>query len=182
MSRGFYIGIPRKEQVDLPADPRFPIADHIGWTRPTLKLETDWSTPEPDNYNRAIMASKPILCPFLKDSVFYRDNVRSAWWSVYLVPPDQIEVFNEWFDQQEHIIRWHQPHPAAIRCRKGFLYNRKNGSDITAEERLFCMGYYAKLSSKFFADDDAPLLKRMGTVRADLLDIINAMPRDYDYQ
>lgn len=171
MSRGFYIDIPRSRQHNLPPDPRFPIAYHIGWTRPTQKLETDWSTPEPDNYNRAILARKPIECEFVRDAVYYFDAERSAWWTVYCVPKDQLDQFDQWVQEQDYQLRWYQPHPAATRCRKGLLYNRKNGSEMTTEERLYTMGYYAKLSSKYFSDDDRKLLERLGPVRTELLNL-----------
>ena len=50
------------------------------------------------------------------------------------------------------------------------LYNRKNSPEMTAEERLYTMGYFAKLHSKYFSEDDTMLLERLGPIRTEVLE------------
>lgn len=169
MSRGFYINLKRQDQRDLPTDPRFPIAQHIGWVRPTHN-ETEYFVPEPDNYNRAVMAPKPLECPFIEDQVFYRDLERNAWWSIYYVPQHLANRYDLWINNQTVIYRWWQPNPAAMRQRRPLLYNRINSHEMTTNERLYTMGYYANLHSKYFSDDDTILFSRLGSARANLLE------------
>ena len=164
MSKGFYQNIKRADSQHLPADPRFPIARHIGWTRSNLP-ETEFTIPEPDAYNRAVLAERPLECNFIKNSIFYRDETTTNWWTVYLVPKEQELEFEVWIREQPYKIFWWHPKPAAIRRRKSMLCQRKNLAELTAEERLYTMGYYAKLSQQHFSDNDNILLERLGPVR-----------------
>ena len=168
-SKGFYVNVPKKELDRWPADPRFPIARYMSWTRPN-GTQTEYSIPEPDNFNRAVMALRRLTCPFIEDHIFYYDTLRSSWWTVYYVPPSRLQEFDLWVDQQEYIIRWYHSKPAAVRTRKSLLYNRVNSYEITDNERLYTMGYYNKLAEKYFKEDDRPLLDRLGSVRKELLD------------
>lgn len=169
MSKGNYVNVPKRELHLWPADPRFPIAKHIGWSRPG-GYETDYHVPEPDNYSRAVMARHRVECKFIEDHVFYRDLERQAWWTVFYVPPSMNKEFDLWLDQQDYIIRWYQNKPAAQRQRKGFLYARLNSTEITDNERLYTMGYYNKFAEKHLKDDDSVLLDRLGQARKQLLD------------
>lgn len=165
MSRGFY-NLRLADTRDLPSDPRFPVAQHIGWTRSTNGVDTEFHTPEPDNLNRVIMYDHPIECKFIEDNVFYRDLARNKWWSFYYVPLDQLDQFDQWIMEQPHDLLWTHNKPASLKRRRGLLHNTRSQSELTLDERLFTMGYYANLNSKYFSDDDKKLLERLGPVRA----------------
>lgn len=153
--------------IPIPAykDPRIPIARHIDWIK-TYTIESTFTSPEPDNYNRAVYALTPIECKFIKDQVFYRDLTKhNTWWTVYYVPQDQLENFDSWIKTQNYQLFWLMEKTVKLRSPMHLLYARKN-SDITDNERLFQMGYYAKLGSKYFSEDDTMLLERLGPARA----------------
>jgi hypothetical protein len=168
MSRGFYSNMPRSQASEMPADPRFPIAQHINWTRPTGTI-TAYSGLEPDNYNYCVLAKSPMECDFIKDHVFYRDQTTSNWWTAYYVPKKQWNQFIKWIEDQDCICRWYHTKPAALRHKKGLLYNRANTPEFSFDEVLFTQGYYAKLNDKLFSDNDKILLDRMGPVRAEVI-------------
>jgi hypothetical protein len=156
-------------QIPLPAyrDPRTPIAFHIGWIK-TYAKDIIFSLPEPDNYNRAVCCLRPVECKFINDQVFYRDLTTNLWWTVLYVPEDQINQFDAWVLQQNYLLSWSVQRATRIREQQGLLYARKN-SDITVNERLFQMGYYAKLRDKYFALNDKMLLERLGPARAEVI-------------
>jgi len=146
-------------------DPRVAIARHLEWSKNTgYGLPTPWRVPEPDNYNHAIRTTHPVACDFIKDAVFYRDLTTNKWWNVFYVPTAQDTDFRAWVEQQDLDIYWFHTKAPAIREERRRLYNAANG-EINTDERLFQMGYYADLSSKYFSDDDKKLLELMGPVR-----------------
>lgn len=156
--------------LTLPAfkDPRIPIARHIEWAKSYSK-ENFFTLPEPDNYNRATLSRRGLDCKFIKDQVFYRDITTDNWWTVYYVPDNQITEFDSWVRTQNFLLTWSILKAAKIRPAVKLLYARKN-SDVTDNERLFTMGYYTKLGSKYFSEDDTMLLDRLGPARADILE------------
>jgi hypothetical protein len=168
MSRGFYLNVSRAEQSKLPADPRFPIAQHISWVRPTGYV-TFYHGLEPDNYNYAVLAARPVICDFIQDHVMYRDYTTPNWWTVYYVYANQWTDFNAWIQSQDCLYRWHHSKPATRRNKPGLLHNRANTPEFSFDEVLFKQGYYAKLSDQLFANDDKILLDRLGPVRAEVL-------------
>lgn len=148
-------------------DVRVPIARHINWTQNTNPGTTirEWRVPEPDNYNYAIRTAKPVYCKFIKDAVFYKELATNKWWNVFYVPQEQIKEFDAWARAQDMDYLWYHTKPAKIKPYKKMLYNTKKG-DISTEERLFQMGYYATLRDKYFTDaNDKTLLDRLGPVR-----------------
>jgi hypothetical protein len=148
-------------------DPRVPIARHIEWVK-SYSNENLFSLPEPDNYNRATLSLRGLECKFIKDQVFYRDITTDNWWTVYYVPDSQTADFDQWIRQQPFLLSWQIAKASKIRPIIKLLHARKN-SDVTDNERLFQMGYYAKLGSKYFSEDDTMLLDRLGPARADIL-------------
>lgn len=169
MSRGFYNFVSRDACWDeLPTDPRFPIARHMNWVKPST-VDTEYHHPEPDNYNRVVMADRPVECKFIEDNVFYFDNIRNKWWSVYYVPDHMINDFDLWLDQQKFDLKWRHPKPRALRPRRALLYNRKNCPELSLDERLYTMGYFSKFSEKYFTENDKELLDRLGSVRTEIL-------------
>ena len=153
--------------IPIPAykDPRVPIARHIDWVK-TYSKEPVFTSPEPDNYNRACYAKNRMECKFIKDQVFYRDlTTDNTWWTVYYVPESQQHEFDCWIMNQNYLLVWRMEKTVKLRGPIPLLYARKN-TDITENERLFQMGYYAKLGSKYFSEDDTMLLERLGPARA----------------
>lgn len=146
-------------------DPRLPISQHLLWQKSSQAI-TEYTTPEPSNYNRALIADQPIECKFIQDQVFYRDLKTNKWFTVYYVPPAQITEFDLWIIEQDFLFRWYHPQPPEIKIHRKLLHSRHNG-ELTANERLFGMGYYAKLTSKYFSDNDTMLLERLGPARAE---------------
>ena len=148
-------------------DPRRAIAKHIGWQRPVDKYPTTWSTPEPDNYNEGLATTRPLECPFIRDQVFYWDADAKLWWSVYFVPKEQMTEYLFWALKQTYQLRWHHTRPIAVRPRQGALHYKKNVVELTDNERLAQMGYFAKFSIKYEVDDTM-LSTHLGPARADL--------------
>lgn len=154
-----YKGMPNR------IDPRVAIARHIGWINThNYGYPVPWRVPEPVNYNYAVRSGRPIECKFIQDQVFYRTETDSRWWTVYYVPEDSLAAFDSWVKQQPIDYLWFHTRPPAIRTNQRLLYNKK-AAEINVNERLFQMGYYAKLGSKYFVDDDHALLSIMGPVR-----------------
>lgn len=147
-------------------DPRVAIAQHLCWNRTTLsEAETNWSFPEPDNYNRAILSQRAIENKLVKYSVFYRQITTGLWWSIYYVPKEEIDRFDAWAYQQDWLMLWTTKEASKPKKRKTLLWAAKN-AELTDNERLFCMGYYAKFKDKYLTDaDDKMLLDRLGPIR-----------------
>ena len=155
----------------LKNDPRVAIARHMEW-QPNYNYNAlvVWHGIEPVNFNHALFGARPLECKFIQDSVIYKDTKTSKWWSVFLVPDNLEERFELWLKEQPIDIHWFASKRTRIRARQGLLYNTKN-ADINTNERLFQMGYYAKLGSKYFTDtDDTMLLDRLGPIRDCVLD------------
>lgn len=150
-------------------DPRIAIARHMAWIKATGLAPTVWRVPEPDNYNHAIRTHRPVACDFVKDAVFYKDLATNKWWNVFYVPQDQTEAFRAWVDQQNTDFYWYHNKAPAPRLTRNILYNTPH-AELNTEERLFQMGYYAKLSSKYFSEDDKKLLELMGPIRNRVLE------------
>ena len=160
---GFY---PPTKQRDIP-DPRVAISQHIGWVRSTT-LDTDYTTPEPDNYNFAILADHAIDCKFVKDQVFYLDRKGMGWWSVYYVPDNDVDLFTIWMKQQRFKMYWSNNRSPKVRPRRRMLYSNNRTVELTLNERLYAMGYFKDFSVKYLGDDDAMLLERLGPARAEV--------------
>lgn len=176
MSRGIYTWHPRLNPHHfytevLPSDPRIMIAMHINWQKPTGP-ETLFHTPEPDNFNRAIMAKRAIMCDFIEDNVFYRDLLRDKWWSFYHVPINQLPAFDAWIKQQHYDLLWQHKKAAAVRQRRTLLWNKQSAPDLNLNERLYAMGYFDNLERKYFSEDNAMLTTRLGSLRSEAKEIM----------
>lgn len=150
---------------DIP-DPRIAISQHIAWAKP-YSTDTEYSVPEPDNFNYAILADSPRECSFLKNQVLYKCSKLKSWWSVYLVPESQLEDFILWLKDQKYKFFWSNARSPKLRQRRPHLWTKKSQPELTDDERLFQMGYYAKLRDKYFSEDDTMLLERIGSARAE---------------
>lgn len=182
-SKGYVVWHERGQtNKSLYKDPRVPIAMHMGWQRQQGR-EVLFNNPQPDNFNRALLAKKPIECKFIANNVFYRDLITNNWWSVYYVPWNngdtfdleagcQIKEFDAWMNSQDYLLAWRNYRPAALRPGKELLYVRKGG-EITVNERLWTMGYYTKLHDKYFSDNSKMLESRLGSARAELNSLID---------
>ena len=171
----FWAGALQRRQNN---DPRVEIARHIGWT-PTTSTKTlsEWTLPEPNNYNRAVRALLPIDCPFCKNAVYYRKD--GKWWSVYLIDDEQDQKFKQWLDTVPIEVYWYHNRKTIIRQPRTLLYARKN-QEMTENERLYSMGYYSRLSDKYFCNNDKLLLERLGPVRTDILEGVGEVEQEFD--
>ena len=160
-----YQGLP-----DLP-DPRIAIARHIAWFKSSTEY-TDFPTPEPDNYNRAVIANVPIDCSTVKNQVFYYDQKRNHWVTVMHVPEEQCIEVDSWIKQCRPQAIWQHNKPPHVKPRKTLLWTRDNISDtnMTDNERLYTIGYYENLKSKYFSDDTSYVDSLLGSARAILKD------------
>lgn len=149
-------------------DPRTFVAEHIGWTPSTTTATlSEWSLPEPNNYNRAVRALRPVDCPFVKNIVYYKKD--GKWWSLYHVTENLVERFKQWLETVDIEVYWYHNRQTIVRRPRTLLHARKN-QDITENERLYTMGYYSRLGAKYFSEDDTMLLERLGPVRTDILE------------
>ena len=74
-------------------DPRVVLARYLGWKK-TFAEYTEYSIPEPDNYNRAVFQSQPTECPLIEDQVIFYDNLRQGWITLMYVPQEQLTEVN----------------------------------------------------------------------------------------
>jgi hypothetical protein len=149
------------------ADPRLLLARHISWARPH-STDTEYSTPEPDNYNYAVLNPQCEECPFIKNHVFIRDVKTKYWWTIYHVPDEQEEAFLAWAEPRDFVSCFTPHRYSKLRQRRPFLWTRANNSDsvISDNERLYTMGYYDNLQESFNID----LNKHVGEPRPYILD------------
>ena len=149
---------------DLP-DPRIQLARQIGWKK-AHGVETEYHTPEPDNYNRAVLAHIPIDCSIIEDQVFYK--YKDSWISLMYVPPEQCNQIDSWIRQCRPMAVWCHLKPPRIKPQRGMLWVRDNISDknMTDNERLYTMGYFEDLKIKYFNDDADYVDSLLGSARA----------------
>jgi len=160
---------------DLP-DPRILIARHIGWKK-LHSPETEYSIPEPDNYNRAILAHIPIDCSIIKDQVFYK--YKDSWVTLLYVPLEQCSQVDNWIRQCRPMAVWCHLKPPKIKPQRGMLWARENISDnnMTDNERLYTMGYFEDFKVKYFNDDATYVDSLLGSARAILK---NYVPEEHN--
>ena len=150
-------------------DPRIAIAHHINWRR--NYSETEFSLPEPDNYNFATMSARPLYCDFIGNQVWYRDKIKLCWVSVFLVAINITDDFKTWLKQQPWTSYWRTGKPLPLRTRRPMLWNRRTATELTLEERLYLSGYYKNFIAKYFADGHAEFVyRRLGEPRGRLID------------
>jgi hypothetical protein len=151
---------------DLP-DPRLAIARQLYWSK-SCNEYTDYTQPEPDNYNRAVYDTKRHFCEFIEDQVFYYDLRRRAWISVYYVPQHLFTEWQTWCDLRDPPAWWRQHKPVKLRQKKTVLYTRANISqkEITDNERLYSLGYFDTLKDKLkYFHEGTNLTSRLGLPR-----------------
>ena len=98
-------------------DPRVAIAKQIGW-RKSATSSTEYSVPEPDNFNRAVVHDRWIECEFIEDHVVFYDRVRKTWISCYYVPSTQLKKFDAWVTAQKPHGIWYHTNPPKIKERR----------------------------------------------------------------
>jgi hypothetical protein len=170
-----------KDKHDFP-DPRIPIARHIAWTK-TTNPDTEFFTPEPDNYNRAIFTEKITECTLVEDQVIYYDKVRQGWLTIMYVPDEQIQEIDAWITQSNKLAVWCHLKPPRIKPRRNLLWARGNIRDDTQtdNERLYTMGYYENLKVKYFSDDTTYVDSLLGEARATLKNFVPEEQSETDY-
>ena len=159
-------------------DPRVPIAKHLNWTP---SVTTAWSQPEPDNFNASLFSSVPLEYPKAKHQVFYKDNIRNGWFSVYYIKPTLSLDWDEWYRTQPYWAKWYSTKHAAFRNKLTLLKEDKTHRqtrDLSYNERLYQMKYYEKL--KYKCDDGNIVDVRVGQPKQGLLDSIDPLPEVED--
>lgn len=152
-------------------DPRIAVAKQIAWKKSSTDY-TEYSTPEPDNYNRAVVANMPIECSIIEDQVVYYDQQRKHWITLMYVPEEQITEVDSWIHQCKPRAIWQHNKPPKVKPLKSLLWTRNNISDrnMTDNERLYTMGYFEELKVKYFSDDTEYVDSLLGEARAILKD------------
>jgi hypothetical protein len=169
-------------------DPRLPITKHIEWTLP--QGVSTYSGAEPDNYNLAIYADRPIDFVFIADQCFYRVdktvNRRTyrGWISLYVAQERlQTILFNREILKIQPQAVWRYPHAKLIREKRTLVnrevtYTNRVSDNFTTEERLWQQGYYEKLRTKYF--DDEAFFKVVGTPRGSVLSYQPEVDNEFD--
>jgi hypothetical protein len=159
-------------------DPRLPVCKHMSWSSPGTTM-TNYIGCEPDNYNSAIFDIKPHDMPWVRDQCFYyidttfKRKTIKGWMSLYVVTDSEKYQFNREILKLQPPAVWRYGNAKAIRekrtlIQRGAGYVTRNGTvNLTAEERLYQMGYYEKLKNKYF--DDEIFLKVVGEPRGFVL-------------
>ena len=164
----------RQEESFSLFDPRTHISRHIAWQR--TGEETHWTGVEPDNYNYAIFDNKPHDIKFIKDQCWYkvnevfRTNKIQGWVSAYVIDTkEDIFLFNRelLIIQPQAVWRYDKSQP--LRPKRTQLQRERTSGkradyNLTTEERLYQMGYYEKLETKYF-DDEIKFKVNLGTLR-----------------
>lgn len=163
-------------------DPRVPIAKLIDWKKTTAEY-TDYPTPEPDNYNRAIATNTPVECLLIEDQIIYFDQYREHWITLMYVPELQINDVDIWIKCCSKSAVWCHLKPPALKKQRTLLWTRDNISDrnMTDNERLYTLGYYEELKVKYFNDDTTYVDSLLGTARAILNEPLPEVEDDTDY-
>ncbi len=150
-------------------DPRIAVARHIEWVRPSGP-DTEWSVPEPDAYNRAILDAKPHFCEFISEQIWYHDQYRQGWIGLYYVDDNDSAKFDAWLSDILPKAIW-RGRGVKLRQRRGLIWNRRGAITLNANERLYTQGYYDFLA-KYFSKGDIRLRLPVGEVRPELTDLL----------
>jgi hypothetical protein len=152
-------------------DPRTAIARQLNWQRSTSNI-TEYTLPEPENYNRAVYSPCPIEFTWVKFQVIYKDTYRNAWITACHLTAAECLKFDAWA-QANDMTYWRHHKPRSLRHRKLLLERGATKAEISLDERLLTMGYYKNMVVKYF-DGDAHIVKsRLGEARACLADLFN---------
>jgi len=163
-------------------DPRVPITRHIDWTTP-WQASTTWSQPEPDNYNRAILASRPYDIQGIRSQCWYQLPRNPNWFSVYYCATEsEIDIWTNWVKINPVIAVWaHTAHPIRRRLNRIEQASTRQWGRVklaTEDERMIDQGFTEKLILKG-ADPDY-IAHYMGRRRPELADT-NQMATSAEY-
>lgn len=149
------------------SDPRIVLARYLGWKKLNT-AETEYCTPEPDNYNRAIFSSTLIECSIVEDQVVFYDKTNQGWITLMYVPEYQITAVDSWIAQCRPKAHWRHFKAPKIKPRRGMLWVRGNINEHnqTDNERLYTMGYFDEFKVKYFSDDATYVDSLLGEARA----------------
>jgi hypothetical protein len=151
-------------------DPRIPIARHIDWHKSSTAY-TEFSIPEPENYNRAIWSLKPMEFVWVQDQVIYYDAYRAGWITVCYLPDDQIAKFDEWVVLMD-MTYWRHLKSPVLKMAKPMLMQGATSVNMSLDERLLTLGYYKDFIVKYFDGDALYVKSRLGEARANLKDLL----------
>jgi len=148
-------------------DPRMAVARYLGWKK-LHTTETEYRTPEPDNYNRAVYTTQAVECKLIEDQVIFYDKVGQGWITLMYVPEDKITSVDQWIIDCKPQAYWNHFKAPKIKPRRGMLWVRGNINEHnqTDNERLYTMGYFDKLKVKYFSDDTTYVDSLLGEARA----------------
>lgn len=154
-------------------DPRLAITRQTGWhklsdgTMPII-----WTgTVEPDNYNCAIYHNKPYDIAEIQEQVFYYDNTRPGWFSVYYIDTDaRVDAFEQYVKLHHPWASWRNT-SRDVGARRSVLHHemtRRCNIDLTGEEILYHQGYYEKMKNKYEYCRSEQFAQAVGIPRWDL--------------
>ena len=103
-------------KINLYHDPRVAIAEHIGWTKPTITRATEWAGLEPDNYNFAVLTTRPMDIPFLDESVIYK-STRNQWYTIFRVDAEEERDVINYLADKDYLAVWRNGRATAIRAK-----------------------------------------------------------------
>jgi hypothetical protein len=152
-------------------DPRIHISRHISWHRSSTDY-TDYTLPEPENYNRAIYTPRPQELSWVKDQVILKDPYKEGWITVVYLPPEEINNFDAWCVMMD-MTYWRHNRPGTMRKPRPMLSRGASKTELSLDERLLTMGYYKNMVVKYFDGDPQYVRSRLGEARADLINLFN---------
>jgi hypothetical protein len=152
-------------------DPRSLIARQISWQRPSGNI-TDFTVPEPENYNRAVYTPQPVEFDWIKYQVIYKYMNRNAWITACYLTAEECVKFDAWA-QANDITYWRHHKARPFRESRPLLYRGATKAEISLDERLLTMGYYENFVVKYFSDNAQLVHSRLGTPRECLPDLLN---------
>jgi hypothetical protein len=110
----------------------------------------------------------PTECPLIEDQVMFYDSLRQGWITLMYVPQEQLTEVNAWITQLNPQADWRYTKAPKPKPHRQLLWTRHNFkiNEQTENERLYTMGYYENLKSKYFSDDAEYVDSLLGTARA----------------
>ena len=151
-------------------DPRIAIAQHLNWHKSTIAY-TEFTLPEPDNYNRAIYTEQPMDFSWIENQVIYKNPHGPGWFSVFYIPSDQLQEYDHYMTLMDY-TRWLHYRPSGFKIYKPMLMRGATKADMGPNERLLTMGYYKKFIVKYLDGDTTIVKSRLGEARANLADFV----------
>jgi hypothetical protein len=152
-------------------DPRIAIARQLAWSRPSTNT-TDYTVPEPENYNRAIYTITPMELPWVQDQVIYKEPHKPGWITACYLTEEQAAKFDEWAALMD-MTYWRHLRPAIPRKQRPMLERGATKAEMSLDERLLTQGYYKNMVIKYFDGDPLYVTNRLGPARASLIDLFN---------